>query len=140
MEFLETLVRFLTPLVFTLFFILYFNGTVAGPLFSLFKNRDFESALMMVLTLLFIASGLNIAVNNLDIRILKPLCSSALTTFQSMLACMMQLLPIAAYFFIGYSILCLANAVAGKYNPAEPVAAPVSEGAQLVVEAREEKK
>lgn len=139
MEFLETVIKFITPLAVTLFFILYFNGTIAGPLFSLFKNRDFESALSMVLTLLFIAAGLNVADDYLDIRLLKPLVSSALVTFQSMLGCLMQLLPVAAYFFIGYAILCLANAVAGKHNPGgaapEPAEAPGG-----VVEAKEESK
>jgi|GEM_PF-4367291 len=111
---ITSIIDFFIPLVVTAGFIIYFSGTIFSPLFSFIKNREMEGAFSFLIICLLAIAGLELSAKNFDIPLIAPIVKATLGTCRVLIACIMQMLPIIAYFFIGYAILELASAISGK--------------------------
>lgn len=119
MGFLEATLCFIISLAVTLAFLVYFNSSVARPVFSGLKDREFESAVTSLFLLGIGVSGFNVACNFLNVGFFKPVLLSALITLNAVLTALMSGLAIVSVFFVGRAILTHAAVLSGKNPGAE---------------------
>ncbi len=114
MGFLEAILCFVISAVVTGAFLVYFNSSIARPIFSGLKDREFEAAVTSLFLLGIGVSGFNVACNFLNVGFFKPILLSALMTLNAVLTALMSGLAIVGVFFVGRAILTHASVLSGK--------------------------
>lgn len=137
MGFLEATLCFAVSIIVTVAFLVYFNSSIARPIFSGLKDRDFELAVTSLFLLGIGVSGFNVSCNFLNVGFFKPILLSALMTLNAVLTALMSGLAIISVFFVGRAIITHASVLSGKN---QLVTEDVNSGEKPVVEAVADKK
>jgi len=114
MGFLEATLCLAVSIGVTIAFLVYFNSSIARPVFSGLKDREFESAVTSLFLLGIGVSGFNVSCNFLNVGFFKPILLSALMTLNAVLTALMSGLAIISVFFVGRAILTHASVLSGK--------------------------
>ena len=114
MGFLEASLCFVISTAVTVAFLVYFNSSIARPVFSGLKDREFEAAVTSLFLLGIGVSGFNVACNFLNVGFFKPVLLSALMTLNAVLTALVSGLAIISVFFVGRAILTHASVLSGK--------------------------